>query len=143
MSRERISEFHTRRRVEFADTDQGGLVHFARFFVFMETAEHELIRSLGTEVHRTVGDRQIGWPRVNASCRYRTPARFADLLDIAVRVDRIGRRSVTYRFSITRDGEAIADGTLSSVCCELLPGERPRAIDIPPEIGEALEQYGA
>ena len=63
-----ISEFRTRRRIEFADTDLAGLVHFARFFVFMETAEHELLRALGGEVHRRWQGHDIGWPRVAASC---------------------------------------------------------------------------
>ena len=38
--------FRTRRRVEFVDTDMGGIVHFSRFFVFMETAEHEFLEAL-------------------------------------------------------------------------------------------------
>ena len=40
-------ELHTTRRIEFADTDMAGLVHFARFFVFMETAEHAFLRAAG------------------------------------------------------------------------------------------------
>ena len=36
--------------MEFADTDMGGIVHFSRFFVFMETAEHEFLRSLGADI---------------------------------------------------------------------------------------------
>jgi acyl-CoA thioester hydrolase len=35
------SEFHATRRIEFPDTDMAGIVHFSRFFVFMEAAEHE------------------------------------------------------------------------------------------------------
>ena len=33
-------EYYIKRRVEFSDTDMAGIVHFARFFVFMEAAEH-------------------------------------------------------------------------------------------------------
>ena len=42
--------FVTRRRVEFMDTDMAGIVHFATFFRYMETAEHELLRKLGIPV---------------------------------------------------------------------------------------------
>ena len=45
------AELRTRRKVEFADTDMGGIVHFSRFFVYMETAEHEFLNALGTTVH--------------------------------------------------------------------------------------------
>ena len=41
------SSFTTRRRIEFADTDMGGIVHFSRYFIFMETAEHQFLESLG------------------------------------------------------------------------------------------------
>ena len=40
----------TRRRVEFVDTDLEGMVHFARYLVYMETAEHELIRAAGATI---------------------------------------------------------------------------------------------
>lgn len=40
----------TRRRVEFVETDAAGIVHFSSFFVYMEQAEHELLRHLGLNV---------------------------------------------------------------------------------------------
>ena len=49
-------EYHTRRRIEFVDTDMAGIVHFSRFYVFMEQAEHELLRSLGLSVHGGVDE---------------------------------------------------------------------------------------
>ena len=130
--------FRTQRRVEFADTDQAGLVHFARFFVFMETAEHELLRSLGTEVHRQWQGREIGWPRVAASCRYLSAARFADLLEIEVRVKRKGAKSMTYTIDFSRDGEPIASGELSSVCCVVGGDDGLESIPIPDDMAQRL-----
>jgi 4-hydroxybenzoyl-CoA thioesterase/acyl-CoA thioester hydrolase len=135
---EPISEFRTRRRIEFADTDMAGLVHFARFFVFMETAEHELLRSLGNEVHRRWDGHDIGWPRVAASCDYLSAARFAETLDVLVRVERKGAKSMTYRFDFERDGRTIAVGRLTAVCCRLDGGDGPRSIPIPPDIANRL-----
>ena len=37
------SAFVMRRRVEFIDTDMAGIVHFATYFRYMETAEHEFL----------------------------------------------------------------------------------------------------
>ncbi len=138
---EPISEFHTRRRVEFADTDMAGLVHFARFFVFMETAEHELLRSLGNEVHRRWQGHEIGWPRVRASCKYVRSARFADVLDITVRVVRKGSRSMTYGFVFERDGEPIASGETTAVCCIVDGPDGPRSTAIPPDIADRLVEW--
>ena len=89
-------EHRTERRIEFADTDMAGIVHFARFFVFMESAEHELLARLGTPVHFQHEGREVGWPRLAASCTYHSPARFGDVLAVRVRVLRKGTKSMTY-----------------------------------------------
>jgi 4-hydroxybenzoyl-CoA thioesterase/acyl-CoA thioester hydrolase len=133
-------EFTTRRRVEFADTDMGGIAHFSRYFVFMETAEHEFLEALGTRVALEIDGRRIAWPRVAASCDYKRPARFGDVLEIRVRVRRKGRTSVTYECTFRRDGEMLATGRMTSVCCVLEPSEEVRAIPIPPSIADRLAQ---
>ena len=133
------ARFTSRRRMEFADTDLGGIVHFSRFFVFMETAEHEFLRSLGTEVHFDLDGLKIGWPRVGARCTYSKPARFADVLDIEMRILRRGTRSMTYGFRFLRDGEVLAEGELSSVCCVLNDPEGLRAIAIPKALADQLQ----
>ena len=75
--------FRTTRLVEFGDTDMAGIVHFARFFEYMEAAEHALLRSLGLSVVMDWEGEPISFPRVSASCDYFRPARFEDLLTIA------------------------------------------------------------
>ena len=75
-----MHEFRTKRRMEFADTDMGGIVHFSRFFIFMETTEHLFLEALGTSVSLELEGRKIGWPRVAASCDYKSPARFVILI---------------------------------------------------------------
>jgi acyl-CoA thioester hydrolase len=41
-------EYKVRRRVEFSETDMAGIVHYSNFFRYMEAAEHEFFRSLGS-----------------------------------------------------------------------------------------------
>jgi YbgC/YbaW family acyl-CoA thioester hydrolase len=96
-----MNEFTTSRKIEFADTDMGGIVHFARFVVFMETAEHEFLNAVGTSVAMEHDGLHIGWPRVKVSCEYKRPARFGDVLDIHLRVLHKGTRSMTYGFVFT------------------------------------------
>ena len=133
-------EFTTRRRVEFADTDMEGIVHFSRYMVYMETAEHEFLAALGTRVATEIDGRRIGWPRVSVTCEYERPARFGDVLDIRVRVLRKGSRSMTYGFVFARDGERVATGRVVAVCCELRPGEPMRAIPIPSIVADQVEE---
>jgi acyl-CoA thioester hydrolase len=135
-----MHEYRTRRRIEFSDTDVGGIAHFARFFVFMETAEHEFLNALGTSVHVDVDGRKIGWPRVSATCEYLSPARFEDVLDIHLKVLRKGTKSMTYGFEISRGETPIARGRLTSVCCVLNDPAGVRPIPIPSFLAERIEE---
>ena len=134
------SEFHTTRSVEFSDTDMAGIVHFSRFFVFMEAAEHAFLRSLGTSVHTRWEGRRVGWPRVGASCDYLEPARFEDVLDVHLKVVRKGTSSLTFGFEFRRGSVPIARGRLSTVFCECTPGQPFRAIPIPGAIAERIRE---
>lgn len=133
-----VREFKTQRKIEFADTDLGGIVHFSRYFVFMETAEHQFLDSLGTSVHTVVDGKTIGWPRVNVSCQYAGPARYGDTLDITVRVLRKGRSSMTYEIEFEIDGRRVARGESTSVHCEL--GPDMRSAPIPAELARRIEE---
>lgn len=130
--------FQTQRRVEFRDTDAAGIVHFSAFFVYMEQAEHELLRSLGLSVVSRDDEGEISWPRISAACDFRNPARFEDLLDIEVTVERLGSKSIIYSFRFTRDGVEIASGSMTSVCCRIRPGRPPQSIAMPSRFAHKL-----
>lgn len=132
------SEYRTKRKIEFTDTDMAGIVHFSRFFVFMETAEHEFLRSLGTSVATEWKGDKIGWPRRTASCEYRSPLRFEDEVDIHLWVSRKGTKSLTYQFLFTLEDKEVARGELTTVCCVINPGEKIRAIPIPEFIASQI-----
>ncbi|HEX9732378.1 MAG TPA: thioesterase family protein [Thermoanaerobaculia bacterium] len=118
-----MHEYRTQRRIEFADTDMAGIVHFARFFVFMETAEHEFLRAVGAPgVHFEHEGRHLGWPRVAASCQYKSPARVGDVLDVHLRVQRKGNRAMTYAVTFTIGERLVARGEVSSICCAMGSG---------------------
>ena len=134
-----MPKFKTTRRVEFADTDMGGIVHFSRYFVFMETAEHQFLESLGTSVAMEHEGEPLGWPRVSVSCEYERPARFGDVLDIEVDVERLGSKSVTYALRVMRDGDVLARGRTTAVCCVMEAGGRPRSITIPEAVARLLD----
>jgi acyl-CoA thioesterase FadM len=41
--------FSINRRVQFAETDMAGIVHFSNYFRWMEEVEHAFFRSVGPE----------------------------------------------------------------------------------------------
>jgi YbgC/YbaW family acyl-CoA thioester hydrolase len=132
--------FRTTRRVEFADTDMAGIMHFANFFRFMEAAETEFLRTLGLSVSMNWEGQGIGFPRVSASCDYLKPAHFEDVLEVTVRLARLGRKSVTYAFEFFKDGDVIARGQISSVFCRIGTGHKVESLEMPTFLRERLEQ---
>jgi acyl-CoA thioesterase FadM len=68
------------------------------------------------------------------------PARFEDLLDVDVALEKIGAKSLTYRFDFSRNGEPIAIGHITSVFCRELPGHGLESLEIPPDIRNKLAE---
>ncbi len=123
--------FRITRRIEFGDTDMAGIVHFANFFRFMESAECAFLRSRGLSVKLDWEGLALGFPRVSATCDYVSPARFEDVLYISVSIERIGTKSVAYGFEFNRDSVLIARGKVTSVCCDVGADKRIESIAIP------------
>jgi acyl-CoA thioester hydrolase len=130
--------FHTTHRVEFHETDMAGIVHFSNFFRFMECAEVEFLRARGLSVSLPWEGEHIGFPRVAATCDYLQSARFEEVLDVAVTIERIGAKSVTFGFEFSRNGEVLARGKVTSVCCRFGPDQQLEAIPIPVSYRELL-----
>jgi YbgC/YbaW family acyl-CoA thioester hydrolase len=131
--------FRVSRRVDFADTDMAGIIHFSNYFRYMEFAEVAFLRSLGLSVAMAWGEEHLGFPRVSATCDFLRPIRFEDVVDIDVRVERVGSKSVTYSFEFTHKGETVARGKVSAVCCRVKPGVRGiESMEIPEGIRARL-----
>jgi YbgC/YbaW family acyl-CoA thioester hydrolase len=131
--------FRTTRRVEFADTDMAGIVHFANFFRYMESAEVEFLRSRGLSVKLEWEGRKLGLPRVAAACDFLRPARFEDILEITVTLTNVGRKSVSYNFDFFKDGERIARGQVTAVCCLVGADQKIESVEIPETLRKRLE----
>ena len=139
----KVHEFRTRRRVAFSDTDLAGLVHFAHFLRYAEDAEHELFRSLGLSVVTELpGGRSYGWPRLGLSCRFFSPLRFEDELEVRLLVRELREKTISYAFEVSALGGAeprlSARGTLTAICVEGVREGKVRAVAIPPEVAEKL-----
>jgi acyl-CoA thioester hydrolase len=72
-------------RVRYAETDQMGIVYYANYLVWFEIGRVELLRSLGLAYSQLELEHQCILPVVEASCRYRSPARYDDEILIETR----------------------------------------------------------
>jgi acyl-CoA thioester hydrolase len=130
------AEFIYRRRVQFADTDMAGIVHFSMYFRYMEEAEHALWRSVGLQIAPPEGT--VGFPRVAASCDFKAPLRFEDEFEVHVRVDAVGRRSLKYAFTIRRGDNLLATGLMTSVSVVRTSEGVVQSVELPPDVVSRL-----
>ncbi|MCZ7644088.1 MAG: acyl-CoA thioesterase [Planctomycetota bacterium] len=136
------SEFRIVRRVEFAETDAAGIMHFSNYFRFMEAAEHAFFRSLGLTIHPHAAPGAVGWPRVQASCEYRRPLRFEDEVEIHLRVAERREKVLVYDFVFRRlsgGAEEVAQGRFTVACVRRDGAGNMKAVPIPAEIAVLIE----
>lgn len=136
-------EFKARRMVEFNDTDMAGIMHYSNFFRFMETAEHGFYRSLGFSVANNALDPRVGWPRVHASCDFRRPLRFEDVVEIHLLVTEKKSKALSYQFRFNKilgeSREEAARGALTVVCVIHGADGVMKSAPIPAEIAARIE----
>ena len=130
------SPFRYHRRVEFAETDMEGIVHFAMFFRYMEEAEHALWRAAGLTIASPGGE--IGWPRVSAVFDYKAPLRFQDEFEVTVEIARVSRRTIDYAFEVAVAGRTIGRGSITTASVRKAPGQPMKSIDLPAGIVSKL-----
>ena len=135
-------EFKAIRRVEFAETDMAGIMHFSNFFRFMETAEHAFFRSLGYSVVLSRSGLQLCLPRVHASCDYRSPLFFEDEVLVRLLVEKKSSRSLAYQFRFSRVNESLenARGRLVVACAEKQQDGSLKAVALPGDIASKIQQ---
>jgi len=136
-------EFHYDRRVEFCETDAAGIAHFSAYFQYMEQAEHAFLRHLGTSVIAEDETGTISWPRVSATCDYTGSVKFEDVLDIVVRIERLGTKSVTYTFALRSQETSVATGKLTAVYCRFPHDKQPQSMPIPSWLVERMRPFVA
>ena len=85
-------------RVGFSDTDAQGIVYYGRYLPYFDLARVEYHRHLGLLKLET--DHEFVMRA--SDIEYLAPARFDDLLEVFIRVSRLGRTSATYEMAAYR-----------------------------------------
>jgi acyl-CoA thioester hydrolase len=128
-------------RVRYAETDQMGIVYYANYLVWFEIGRVELLRSLGLAYSQLEKDHQCILPVVEATCRYKSPARYDDRVVIETRPSLLRGSVIKFAYRILREpAEAgqerklLAEGETVHVVCDDQLNKKP----LPPEHEAAL-----
>ena len=97
--------FSATTRVGFDETDAQGVVYYGRYMPYFDLARVEYHRQLDM-LRAEPQDRQFVMRAMNVE--YHAPARFDDLIEVFVRVARIGTSSATYEFAAYLENDMLA-----------------------------------
>jgi acyl-CoA thioester hydrolase len=122
-------------RVGFSDTDAQGVVYYGRYMPYFDLARTEFHRHLG-RVH--LGEVDFAMRAVTVD--YVAGARFDDLLEVFVRVERIGTTSITYDHAVyrTEDDTLMSTAKATLVCIAL---DERRAVPVPAAFRAQIEAF--
>lgn len=127
-------------RVQFADTDMAGIVHFSNFFRYMERVEHDFFRALGMSIwdksNEIPVEERVGWPRVHISCDFKAPLVFEEEFTMELLVEEIRTKTIRYVIRFWKNnGELCAEGKLVAASVRRDPATgKMKAVNIPERI---------
>jgi len=126
-------------RVGFSETDAQGVVYYGRYMPYFDLAR--------TEYHRHLGRPELGgadFAMRASTVEYHAPARFDDLLEVFVRIERIGRTSITYdhaAYRIDEDGDDELLMVTAKQTLVLIDLEARRAVPVPDEFRTRVAEF--
>ncbi|HEY3050789.1 MAG TPA: thioesterase family protein [Gaiellaceae bacterium] len=129
-------KFASLTRVGFSDTDAQGIVYYGRYLPYFDAARVEYHRHLGMLYSDFDGDLVMRATNIE----YHAPARFDDLLEVFVRLARIGRTSVTYELAAYRVDDDVLMVTAHQTLV-LVDLEQRKPIPVPDQVRERIRTF--
>jgi len=121
--------------LRYADTDQMGLIYFARHLVYADEAVGKFFR--GARVNLLEWERRGVYLAVaHAEVDFERPLRYGEECEVEVEVERVGKSSVGFSFKVFGSGELKSQGKIIYV---FIDGKSK--IEIPMEIRMHLEKF--
>jgi acyl-CoA thioester hydrolase len=101
-------------RVRYGECDPQGIVFNANYLLYFDVAFTEYWRErVGPWQEMVAGG--VDAVVAEANVRFRSPARFDDVLALEVATEELGSTSTTTRIDVRRDGELLVEGRLRHV----------------------------
>jgi acyl-CoA thioester hydrolase len=125
-------------RVGFSDTDAQGIVYYGRYLPYFDTARVEYHRHL--DMLSTSAEEERQFVMRATTIEYLAPARFDDLIEVFIRISRIGRTSVTYDCAAYRVEDDVLMVTAQQTLV-LVDLEERKACAIPEWYREKIREF--
>ncbi len=133
--------YRARLKIRFGDIDQAGVVYYPRFLHYFHVGLEEFFAAeAGMDYARVLLEHRFGFPAVHIEADFRRPLRYGDEIDVEVKIARVGRASVDWRYAVYRVGEAepVAVGQVITAGIDL---DTFKTRDVPDWLRGALERH--
>ncbi len=127
-------------RVRWKECDIQGIAYYGSYIDFIDVAQAEYFRNLGILTHQANDRKVFDLAAVKVTLEYKSPARIDELIDIFLRVEKIGRTSIDKRSEIYRSDtdELLCSGQSISVNFD---SELEKSRDVPAEIRAIIDKF--
>ena len=99
MSRSQFN-FYYSFRVRYSEVDAQGIVFNAHYLTYFDSAMTEYLRHINYNYVQEVEDRNEDFHTVKTLVEYKHPIKFDQIIDICIKVKKIGRSSLTFYIEI-------------------------------------------
>ena len=99
MSRSQFN-FYYSFRVRYSEVDAQGIVFNAHYLTYFDSAMTEYLRNINYNYVQEVEDRNEDFHTVKTLVEYKHPIKFDQIIDICIKVKKIGRSSLTFYIEI-------------------------------------------
>lgn len=118
--------FYHPHRVTYAECTVGNHIYYSRYLNLLEAARGEFFRSLGTPLAQWQ-ERDVIFPVIECRLRYKAPARYDDVLTIAIWLTAVEKIRLTFGHRIVnQNGAVIFEAETQHVCTSV--AERPKRL---------------
>jgi len=127
----------TRIRVRYAETDQMGVVYHSNYLIWFEVGRVELIRQLGLDYKSMEREEGAGIAVVEATVRYKAPARYDDELIVRTRIAGVRGSVLRFTYNIYRaeDNLLLTEGATT----HLVVGPGMKRVPMPPRYAAVFQ----
>ena len=131
-------KFHMRQIVRWSEVDKQGIVFNGHYLTYFDVGVTEYYRAIGMPYPDAIVSEGADLYAKKAEIEYHASAEYDDLVDVCVRVARIGGSSFQFRIELYRGDELLVSGALLSVTAN---PETRRSTRLPDLLKDAFRNY--
>lgn len=134
--------FSTPISIRYCETDKSGHLNNVSYVIYFEQGRVEYLNRLGIGKPMFEEESDIMFVAIDIECQYVAQVYFGDVLELAVRISKLGNRSLDMEYYlITKRGDEEILVATGRGACAFISKETGKSIPIPQEYREMILEF--